>query len=397
MRMMRFYSTACLLLFTSPGFADELELRGNVALQTELYTANSDHREAMQRSNASVSGEVEFYKGLGDGDRNIVVTPFLRIDQGDRERTHFDFREFLYQQNSDNWELRLGLGKVFWGVAESRNVVDIINQTDAVEGITTNEKLGQPMVHLTRLTEKGDFELFVMPGFRERTLTGSDGRPRPVLPFALGNATYEDSSEESHVDFALRYTNAIEEWDIGISVFQGTSRDPLFRFNQADLTLRPFYYQVQQFGLDLQATLESWLLKLELIQRNGDEIENHAEAVAGFEYSFYSVLETDTDIGIVAEYLYDEMGEDAYHPLQNDILVGIRFALNDEQSTDALIGVISDLDGGAQTFSIEANRRIGSEFKLTLDAVLWTNTSDDEQLDALRNEDYVSATVAWFF
>ena len=147
----------------------------------------------------------------------------------------------------------------------------------------------------------------------------------------------------------------------------------------------------------MQATLESWLLKLEVVHRTGDEIEDHVEAVTGFEYSFYGLFETDTDLGIVAEYLYDELGKDALQPMQNDVLLGLRFALNDEQSSDALIGVISDLDGGGQTYTVEANRRIGSQFKLTVQAALWSNTADDPQLDALRSEDNVSATVAWFF
>ena len=42
--------------------------------------------------------------------------------------------------------LLVGAAKVFWGTAESRHLVDIINQTDAVEDIDEEDKLGQPMV-----------------------------------------------------------------------------------------------------------------------------------------------------------------------------------------------------------------------------------------------------------
>jgi len=129
-----------------PGFFDTLEYRGNLASELSVFTSESD-TSAEQRSNISLSGEVELYYPLTDeGNQSIVITPFLRLDENDAERTHFDFREFLYQYNADNWEVRVGFGKVFWGVAESRNVVDIINQRDLVEGIISDEKLGQPPV-----------------------------------------------------------------------------------------------------------------------------------------------------------------------------------------------------------------------------------------------------------
>jgi len=71
--------------------------------------------------------------------------PFVRIDEHDAERSHVDLREFLYTHVGDTWEIRAGLGKVFFGVAESNNPVDIINQRDSVENITTDAKLGQPI------------------------------------------------------------------------------------------------------------------------------------------------------------------------------------------------------------------------------------------------------------
>ena len=71
---------------------------------------------------------------------------------------------------------------MFWGVTELRHLVDIINQTDLVENLDGEQKLGQPMVQLTLLKDWGTLDFFAMPYFRERTFTGPDGRPRPRSP-----------------------------------------------------------------------------------------------------------------------------------------------------------------------------------------------------------------------
>ena len=68
-----------------------------------------------------------------------------RLDSADSSRSHFDLRELNYLWLGDAGELSVGIGKVFWGVAEFVHLVDIINQTDLVENIDEEE--------LTRLAD----------------------------------------------------------------------------------------------------------------------------------------------------------------------------------------------------------------------------------------------------
>jgi len=65
---------------------------------------------------------IEWNKGY----ESINMAAFYRIDRDD-ERTHANIREFYYQKAKNNWELSIGLKKVYWGVAESNHLVDIIN------------------------------------------------------------------------------------------------------------------------------------------------------------------------------------------------------------------------------------------------------------------------------
>ena len=384
----------------SASFFQTLEYRGNVTAELRVFPEDSVH-EATQNTNLSISAEAEFFYPFADGNSSLLVTPFVRLDENDSRRTHFDFREFLYQRNGDNWEIQIGLGKVFWGVAESVNVVDVVNQRDFVEGFLDNEKLGQPMVQLSWIRDNGSLDFFILPAFREQTFAGADGRPRfpPVIDIASSDTS--SFTDGRNVDFAARYSTSVSVWDLGFSLFDGTDRNPqllpIFGETLADLRLQPVYTQITQAGIDAQATIDSWLLKFEGIFQRGDDIESHIELVTGFEYSFFGVFDSDADIGLIGEYLFDERDSDVTQAFQNDVLLGLRLALNDEDSSEALIGTFVDLDSNSLTLSVEASRRIGNAFTLSANAVIWTQTEDDPFLDLLADEDFVELEIAWFF
>ena len=58
------------------------------------------------------------------------------------------------------------------GVTESRHLVDVLNQVDGVEDIDEEDRLGQPMINISTQRDWGSVDLFVLPGFRERTFAG---------------------------------------------------------------------------------------------------------------------------------------------------------------------------------------------------------------------------------
>ncbi len=124
----------------SPGRV--FELNGHVAVEGRLFFHEPLYPE-QNRNNASIALAPEFYYGFDSGS-SLIFVPFLRVDSQDSERTHFDIRELNFLFLGDPWELRLGIGKVFWGVTEFVHLVDIINQTDLVEDIRAEDKLGSP-------------------------------------------------------------------------------------------------------------------------------------------------------------------------------------------------------------------------------------------------------------
>ncbi len=388
----------CTLFFTAPIKA--LGLSGNISSELRYFPdmpASFGASRFDRGSSLSFAFSPEIYHEWNGGERAIVFSPFLRWDESDSERTHRDIRELNLLLVQGDLEWRIGLGRVFWGVTESQHLVDIINQTDAVENIDGEDKLGQPMIQASWSQDWGIVDFFVLPGFRERTFAGERGRLRTPLVVDTENPVYEAKNKERHIDYAIRWSHSIGIWDIGISNFYGTSRTPELR--QRGYKLVPHYNLINQTGIDLQATLDEWLFKLESIYRidkRKKEDKNYAAMAAGFEYTFVGVWQR-SDVGWLVEYHFDERGEDATSPFQNDLFAALRIAVNDTQSSEILAGVFADLDYGGYSLRLEASRRIGDDWKLSLEYQGFNNIDPDDMLYAQRQDDYLQAELSWFF
>lgn len=368
---------------------------GNIAVE-HRYFPQQALISSQKDSNFSLSFQPEYYQSWNDDKQSITFTPFIRIDQSDSERTHADIRELLYQKVSNNWELRMGIGKVFWGVTESQHLVDIINQTDLVENIDMEDKLGQPMINLALIRSVGTLDLFLLPGFRERTFPGTDGRLRFIPTVDTDNPVYESSAEDKHVDWAVRWSKIIGNIDVGLSHFSGTTREPLLIINNNGSALIPVYNLIDQTGLDIQTYQGNWLLKLEAITRRGQG-RRFSALTTGFEYTFVGVFDTVIDIGWIGEYLFDDRKEAAPTPFEDDYLIGARLTLNDAQSSELLFGVIQDAGSNTRSFNLEASRRIGQSWKIELESRWFSNAKPDDIDFNFRRDDYTQVTLSKFF
>ena len=375
------------------------EVSGVVAGEARAFF--SDPVDPRQYDDFGLSAyiEPEFYTSWDDGGQRLVFTPFGRVDQRDGKRTHADIRELAWSRLEDDWELRIGFRRVFWGVTEFLHLVDIINQTDLVEDIDGEEKLGQPMVDLALMRDWGTLDFFALPYFRERTFPGTEGRLRFELPIDAGLTQYESAAKQTHTDWAARWYQVIGDWEIGLSHFYGTSREPRLMptFNGQELVLAPFYDLIHQTSLDAQMVYGDWLWKLELLRREGHG-ETFFAGTGGFEYTLFGILDSPADIGLITEYAYDGRSELAPpQPFKNDIVLGLRLALNDAQSTQILFSYVRDLGEGSRFFNLEASRRIGDSLKLSLEGRFFVAVDQSNPLYGARDDDYARLELGWYF
>jgi hypothetical protein len=375
--------------------AQAVELTGSIAGEYRHFVHDSPFTEA-DKQQASIAFAPELFYEWAEGDQNLVFVPFLRVDSEDSERTHTDIRELRWLYVADDWELRVGVDKVFWGVTESQHLVDVINQTDLVENTDTEDKLGQPMFNLSIYKDWGTLELFVMPYFRERTFAGKEGRLRANLVVDTNNAQYESGAKQHHLDVALRWAQSFGHWDLGLSHFYGTNREPLLRLNNTFDKLIPYYEIMHQTGLALQHTGDNMLWKLEIIRRETSS-ETFTALTGGFEYTFYGLFDSGYDVGVLAEYLFDDRNNALATPFEDDLLLGTRITWNDEQSTELLVGIIQDLNNSEHSWNIEASRRIGQRWKASVEGRFFNQGQKSSALYAFRDDDYIQLELARYF
>ena len=388
-----------LALLLAAGIGRAGEWAGYVALEGRDFfqegLAPSQHYD----SNLSISAEPEYYHDWDDGRQSLAFKPFVRLDQRDDERTHWDIRELEWTYAGPGWETRVGIGKVYWGVTEAWHLVDVINQTDLVENPDGEQKLGQPMLKFSTERDWGTLDFFLLPGFRERTYPGKDGRMRTHPWVDTDQAKYESGAGNKRVDASVRWSHYFGDWDVGLAHFYGTDRDPLLlpgRDDAGRFVLVPFYQIMHQTSLDAQATIGSWLWKIEALYREGMEEDFYA-FTGGLEYTRVGIMESSGDLGMLAEVMYDQRREEASTPFNNDIFLALRWAANDEDSSELLFGVVYDWKTHSKLINLEASRRLGQNYKLSVQARGWLDVPPHDLLLPLNHDDYLEISLARYF
>lgn len=406
------YEIAALLAMTVIFFiistnTHSAEFSGYVGAQTRNFFEDPLNQE--QHNNyLSAIAEPEFIHQWDENAQNIEIKLFYRADQHDENRTHGDIRELSWTRVFESWELRAGISKVFWGVTETQHLVDIVNQTDLVENVDAEDKLGQPMIKLSTERDWGILDFFVLPGFRERTFAGVEGRPRPdVIIDTDADAYYDFSSGNDHIDFAARYSRSIDELEFGLTVFDGVSREPTNYIPTAfdsfgnPTVIIPAYSLINQIGLDAQAFVGEWTWKIEATNtqlRSGkDKGTNSFRAVGGFEYTLVGIADSNMDLGFVVEYHYSDKRVYAQTIFDNDLATALRFVFNDVQSTEILAGITTDAD--TQTFAsfIEASRRLGESWTLEAQLRTFHGAKQGRPLYSFRYDDFAQIDLNYHF
>lgn len=373
------------------------ELSGNIALQDRYFLSDPLFVNDQQHNNyLSVAGEIEYYTSWSQKEQSLTFTPFIRIDQYDNNRTHGDIRELLWLKVFEGWQLKAGISKVFWGVTESQHLVDIINQTDNVENLDGEDKLGQPMLSVSFEHDWGMVDLFVLPYFRERNFQAVEGRPVSYPPVSNDIALYESTDQQNHIDFATRIFSYLGDLELGLTYFNGTSREPTFIFDPSANRLFPYYRLMKQFGLDTQYTTAEWLWKAEIIKRNWST-EDYLALTAGFEFTFVGIRDSSADLGLVMEYLFDDRDNNALGLFQNDLMAGLRYTLNDTHSSEALFGFIIDLDYHEVLVNLEASRRLSQHWTISLEGRGFVNISKTSTAYQARKDDFIQIEASYYF
>ena len=402
MRLAGAFAALALMAAADAG-AQAIDFAGKIDLQGRWYPDSPAFRH-QRSSTGGLIAEPTLYGEIAET-TSFTVTPLYRYDSADPQRTHADLREAYLltfgEWGENSWEIRLGFDRVFWGVAEVHNLVDIVNQVDLVEHPRDRPKLGQPMAHLTMSGDWGVAEAFLLPYHRKRTFPGPRGRHRSGYPID-DDALYESGAEERRVDLAFRYSNAVGLLDFGLSAFAGTSREPVFLPTGPAGPLIPYYERIRQFGVDAQLTTEPWLYKMEAIHRGGarnllGREEDYGALVLGLERTLYALFGSGTDLTVLAEWLYDGRGRRATTVWQNDLFVSGSLAFNDVQDTRLVAGLLGDLRHDYRALNLELKRRLSNSWTVRLEGVVTLSADPKDLTYSGRRDSFAGVDFTFSF
>jgi hypothetical protein len=397
------FATSCLVALHSTIIvypADASDFSKNLSLSADLQWFPQDAKYPDQDHDTltSISAELDLEWERGPIQARGVFYGLLSPDLSDRN--YYDIRELYWRRNIYSTMVTVGIDRVFWGVAESNHLVNVINQVDSRANLDGDEVLGQPMLRISQIRAWGEIEAFLLAGYRARSYRSKKERLRfsPPVEFAKDDTPAWKHKDE--VDWAVRYSNSYDDVDFGVSFFKGVGRQARLLFNSSEYEFDTRYDHIEQSGADLQWTMDALLLKFEGIYRRGQG-KSFLATVFGLEYTFFSVNESSGDIGFILEYQKDNRDTDisvappTIH--QDDLFFGIRASLNNSQDTTFLFGLDRDLDFDSTIVKIEAETRLSSGLVLTVDSRYFNNTSKDLIINNFTRDHYIQLSVTKYF
>ena len=398
-RLLRRFGAGALIATMSavPALAQNVSFRGEIGIEGRWFADSPAFPGQTSDVQTSFTIEPEVSWESDDGRHQLSFTGFLREDSLDSARSHADIREAFYRFSSGDWDITAGINRIFWGVTESRHLVNVINQIDALEDVDEEDFLGQPMIQIGRQTDIGRFDAFVLPGFREREFPSVAGRLRPALPVDASATTYESADGNDRVDLALRYSHYFGDVDLGFHVFHGTSREPTLTPSLGGDVLVAHYPVITQAGVDLQVTKDAWLWKFEGLYREGQG-KSFGAFVAGVEYTMYQVGGGDADLGLIAELLYDGRDGTVFPTVfDQDLFLGGRLAFNDTADTAVLAGLLVDADHGPTYLRVEAERRLGENWSVEAAGQLFLQDNPNDPAQQFKQDSHLSLMLTRHF
>ncbi len=381
-------SFAIVLLLAQPVFAGEVN--GTMSSRLDFYP-NSAHGTASEGRSLELKIDT-FY----DFDKSRIVGEFiLRGDEKDSGRRITEPRQAYLRAPLAGFDVFVGNRQEFWGKAESRNVVDVINQSDSAANEGKTGKLGAPSLSAERYLDIGDLQLWYISGFREKTFNDIDAHPSSGL--TVSSAQYARKNGKDADDFAVRLSSFTGNWDFAGSIFYGTARDPILSVANGGTAINPYYALQKSIGLEAQYTGDATLLKWESLHGTQSSLigaHNFVAAVAGIEYTYYGPFETMWDIGLIGEIQHDDRPQAADNQFG---VAGIRLVFNDIADSNILFLLSVDRKADQSFVSLEASQRINDVTSVKLTSQFYNASTATSAFGQLSDDDAVTLTLNMFF
>jgi hypothetical protein len=360
-----------------------------VAEGTAFQSIDSGDYASRGPGEAALVLGASFFVEWDDGRYRGQAEPFVRWDPSG-ESTRVDFRDLSVSAIGQRWEVALGMKEVPWGAAESRRLVDLVNQRDLVGGGDDYLRMGQLMIDVTAIRRWGTIDVLLLPWFRERTFDGHSGWLWSPLPVEADRTVFGPGAGTGRLDWAVRWAHTLGPVDLGISHLQGNLREPGFIEivdSGAPAVLAPRYDAGGQTGMDVQLAAGGLLWKFEAVTA-APQPRRYVAGAGGVEYGVGDYL------AVFVEYAWDSRGREATTSFGDDVFVGGRLFLPDGQ---VHAGAYIDRRTANTALSAAVDWRLGSAITLGVEAGAFLGDPALEPPFARRQQTRLAVRVSRYF
>ncbi|MBI2570734.1 MAG: hypothetical protein HYV63_27335 [Candidatus Schekmanbacteria bacterium] len=335
--------------------------RGELGVEGRVFTTDTDDRT--DDYNVAVSGRVDV-TASGAAVR-AKMRLFGRYDAVDGERTVLVPEEVWLEWRSERFRLRAGHQLLNWTATEAFHPADVINSRLFDSAIENPDKFGEPMVSARAQLGDGNVELMFMPVFTKPKGPSASSRLRLAAPgLAVDRTIHTDDDGQVDDDtfvpqWALRAQQTFGSADVSLHAVRHIDRDaPVIYYDPERAEVIALFQPLTQLGGTLQMASGSVVLKLEAAYRMFEPPSgtipylppvpdrDYGLVAAGVEYGLVHASGAGSTLLCEAQAALDYPHEaDRLAPLfQRDLLLGYRFAFNDEDEKSLVVLVIDDLE-----------------------------------------------------
>jgi hypothetical protein len=384
----------CLCLLAPPALAEGVIQSHSVDIAATYrafaHEAASADDGADYRQAPGLQGEMDASGHIGDAD--VKLRLFGSWDAEDEKRRYGDIRQASAQWRHDRLSFGAGVGTFFWGVSETINIVNVLNQADLRQAVDGKDKLGQSFTSMSLRFDTGELSLYYLPIFREREFS-----QRPSFGLPVSERAQFETSERGG-DLALRGQLYLGDLEVGLGYFNGTRRAPLLlRSSGTARELTPWYIETENLLLDALYLVEDSILKLE-VKTGRERDQGFFAANLGLEVPVYSLPDGLQDLSLIAEYLIDDRDEQAESLGQNDLFIGLKSTFGDIGNSQFRGLVSYDFDSHANYLDLSLKHRLNDYLRIETRALLFLNARpEDSWLYPVRDEDFIEIKLHYSF
>lgn len=316
--------------------------------------------------------------------------------RSDDPRRGFQWDELYLEMKSGQFELKAGFLKEHWGVLETRQLVDLLNTYDSLDGLIPEKKLSRKLIKASVRLGGGQLDVYhFLPKFDPQQYYRDSARFLPIR--VEPQPEYVGGADPQRPGDAARYWIAGDDLDVGISLYRGVNREPSFSLGSSGWVTQ--YAQVRQLGIDATKVTGRTTYKLEMLRQWADDADRSGwKRSVGIEYVFPRFVRA-ADLSLLAEYHHDKVGEAAPASIfDRKLLIGGRLEFNDLGLSSAFVGWMEDLRRrGNRMLIMRMEIGLTDEIRFALVGNIPRAAPNDAQWRAIQRDGYLKFELSHAF